>query len=610
MIAGILNHSAGIFSKPDSIEKLFRNIHPRNTLTLSSSNAEFYLGATGINSTSHLLECPHLELTYAWDGWIEPMYEEGIIRVDSAWIAESYRQTGMDFLKKLHGDFVIALWDAKKKTLILARDPVGTKQIYYFYSPDAFVFSTRLASFFDADVLTKKINNGMVGQYLIGELLDYDSTFYKGICQIPPAHFLTVQLGQTSPVIARYWDPNSIKIQTNKNAAEYHEEFFEHFKRAVGSRLDTKNTTGLLLSGGLDSSQICAMAETIRTQKPEHSPVYSACLIAEGFLQEEKELLAALGEKYGCEIETVPYFEQQSHSSLFELFQNQGETPNGDGFLTTAPLMKKFAEKGCKKILTGFGANELSNPFEVGYLLDLMFQLKIPEFLIEVKRYAFTLQSSVLKTVDFVGREALTEKTPFFIRKEIRRQRNQKRAWLRDDFKKEILIEPSLRLRPFKDLMRNKPYHALFEPLIPSSLTIMNDCAAEYGMEVGHPFLDFKLICFFLSVPGPVKIRDGYRKKFIQTSLKKIMPVPVKHRDQDTYFVPLPSLEQRRLAEIQSLQKYFSNPQSPLFNYLNYSAVQEVMVSPARMDALGYPMLWKFARLGAWLEKQSKSRDY
>lgn len=569
MLAGILNHSAGIFSKVEG---------------------------------SSLFELPKFGLTIAWNGWIEPINTTG----GAESIAESYKEKGPDFLKGLHGDFVIAVWDEKKKLLTLARDPVGTKQIYYFSSSGAFVFSTRLASFFDLNILPKKINRAAMGQYLTGELLDYDSTFYEGVRQIPPAHFLTVQSGQNSPTVTKYWGPESIQILTGKNSDEYHEEFFAHFKRAVRSRMDTENTTALLLSGGLDSSQICAMAETLRAENPRLPQVYSACLVPEGFLEEEKELLSALGKKYSCEIETVPYFKQQSDSSLFELFQDQGETPHSDGFMTVGPLMKKFAEKGCKKILTGFGANELSNPFEMGHLLDLLFQFKAPEFLNELKRYAFSQQSSLSNTAGYIFREALTEKTPVLFRKQIRRQRNRKRAWLRGDFKKDIAVEPALRLRPFKNLALNKPYQALFEPLVPSSLTVMNDCAARYGMEVGHPFLDFKLICFLLSVPAPVKIQDGYRKKFVQTALKKIMPVPVKHHDQDTYLVPLPSLEKRRLTEVQHLQKHFSNPESPLFSYLDYTAVQKIMASPAEMDAIGYPMLWKFARLGAWLNKQFK----
>lgn len=556
-----------------------------------SSDAEFRVEGHS------LFEFPHLGLTIAWDGWIESMSAEQI--------AASYKEKGCDFFPDLNGEFVLVIWDSKKNSLVLARDPVGTKQIYYFASPHNFVLSTRLAYFFKSNILPKKINKTAVAQYLAGELLDYDSTFFEGIRQVPPAHFLTVQPGQT-PKLTKFWGPESLQIQSGKKFEDYHEEFFDHFKRAVRSRIDQENPTGLLLSGGLDSSQICAMAETIRLENSDLPPVYSACLVPEGFLEEEKELLGALNQKYGCEIETVPYFEKQSHASLFELFQDQGEMPHNDGFLTVEPLMKKFAEKGCKKILTGFGANELSNPFEMGYLLDLLFGMRASEFLTELKRFSFSRESSAAEAARYVFSEALTEKTPFLLRKQLRRQRNQKRAWLREGFKKEIPEQPALRLRPFKSLALNKPYQALFEPLIPSSLTVMNDCARHYGMEVSHPFLDFKLIRFLLSVPASVKIRDGYRKKFIQTALKDIMPVPVKHRDLDTYLVPLPSLENRRRAEVQNLQKHFSNPEGLLFNYLDHAEVAKIMASPAQVDAIGYPMLWRFARLGAWLDKQFK----
>lgn len=485
-----------------------------------------------------------------------------------------------------------------------SRDPLGLNTLYYHDDGTRIVVASRISELLKEPGVPKRPNVRMIGQFLSGEFISYEDTFFEGIRQVPPGHSLTVKNGRA--VLTRFWWPEQIKLRRYADKRDYFEEFRLLFEKSVEEGLGTGSSAGLLLSGGLDSVQVCAVAETLIQKKSFLPRLKSVCLKAEGFLAEENEAVEALAGRFGSAIEFVDYSSGQEHASLFDLFMECGETPHLDGFMTTPLLLRNLANRGCKTVLTGFGANELSLPGETGYLTGLLLSLRPGKFLREARRYSEATLSPFSEVLGMLLGEASREFYPGAVRRMAKKQRNGKKTWLRREFRNLMDSTPALRLRPFREIARNKTCQALFEPLMPLGLAQMSEAAAQYGMEISHPFLNLDLIEFFLSIPPELKTEPGYRKSFVQAALAPVMPVPVKNTDDPRPAVKARPLKERRQVEFARLRRYLSNPDALLFNYADYSGVQALLWP--QNPAPDYPTLWRLARLENWLQNFFGSR--
>lgn len=505
-------------------------------------------------------------------------------------------------LGQRNGIFSGALWDSDEGKIVLFRDPLGAKPVYYAWTPEGLVFADRIAGLLAYPGMKKRADRGMIGQYLAGEFLDYSTTFFEGIFQLPPAHILTLR-PESQPEVKRYWQPESIQPQISINSDDAHQKFFELFSRAVRLRMHAAHPTGLLLSGGLDSAQVCAAAETLRASQPAPPAFFASTLVPEGFLAEEMEAIEALQKKFQTPVTFIDYAKIQKEKSVFELFLDQGETPHLDGFLTTEVLMKSLSAQGCRALLTGFGANELSNPMEMGYLSGLFLNHRYRSWGREVKQFSETIQVPLCEAIKTSLVDAMIESAPWILRRGIRQLRNQRRLWIHKDFLPYMPDLPPLRLRPFKSLPANRTYQYLFEPLIPLALCQMDEAAQANHMSAGHPFLDFRLISFFLSVPDEIKMELGFRKRFVQESLRPIMPIPVRARDDNRCWRSAGDLEERHTVELRQLKKHLHGTSEFLDSFLNYAELRRIMGDAQSVTEIGYPLLWRFARLGVWLKQ-------
>ncbi len=476
----------------------------------------------------------------------------------------------------------------------LTRDPLGLKPLYYCLNGESILHSPDISRIIALLPSPPKPCESMISQLLAGEFLDYDLTFFEGIMQVPPGHTLIFENGKKQ--LRLDWDPSRTKPRVYRRKEQYYEEFLEIFKKSVEKALEGGNA-GLLLSGGLDSSQICAVAGP---------RAKSACLLVEGFLQEEKENIEFL-RKLGADIEFVDYSAEQKTRSMFELFMEPGATPHIDAFLTTPLLLENLAARGCKVLITGFGANELSNPMETGWLMDLLRNFRLPSFFRECGRYAESAGDSTGTILKMVLGETVREICPDFLRARIRARRNAGRPWLNRNFRNKMPGRPPARLRPFHEMAQNKTFQALFEPLMPPGLAQMHEAASKYGMEIRHPFLDLELVEYFLSIPAEIKLENGFRKSFVQKALAPSVPLPFKNNEDPRPFIPMNQGESRIAMELERLRNYLSSPDSPVYRYLDYSEVQS-MLRPGNRNA-NLPLLWRFARLEKWLVTWSKCHD-
>lgn len=179
---------------------------------------------------------------------------------DGRLLLDAYRTWGEDCVDHLLGDFAFAVWDERRRQLFLARDHFGAKSLTYHSSEGLFTFASDSRAVVGLEDLPKAINRDRVFDFLVDltELSDTTSTFFEHVHRLPAAHTLTVTADEQR--LRRYWRlPDSDTLHLGSDA-EYEQALREILDRAVSCRLRSRNDTGVMLSGGIDSASVAETA--------------------------------------------------------------------------------------------------------------------------------------------------------------------------------------------------------------------------------------------------------------------------------------------------------------------------------------------------------------
>ncbi|MCL4531135.1 MAG: asparagine synthase (glutamine-hydrolyzing), partial [Chloroflexi bacterium] len=172
-------------------------------------------------------------------------------KTDTECVVHFYEDEGDDCIKRLRGMFAFALWDKKKNRLLLGRDRLGKKPMYYTIQNGTLYFGSELSAIFAALPHKPEINLEAIDLYLSLQYIPDPLTAYQGICKLPPASTLVWENGQAK--INRYWDFSyQPKISGDEN--DLTEELRARLREAVKMRLLSEVPLGAHLSGGIDSS--------------------------------------------------------------------------------------------------------------------------------------------------------------------------------------------------------------------------------------------------------------------------------------------------------------------------------------------------------------------
>jgi len=184
------------------------------------------------------------------------------VETDVAIVMAAYLKWGVGSLPRMVGDFALSLWDPGSRRLVLARDPIGTRTLFYHHNKDRIIWSTELSTLLSLAGIKLEVED----EYVAGYLADQPEpglTPYKGILSVPPGNAVVVQNGQLQ--LRRFWSPNPNSEIRYRSDSEYEEHFRQLFREAVRCRLRADGIVWSELSGGLDSSSIVCMADQILT---------------------------------------------------------------------------------------------------------------------------------------------------------------------------------------------------------------------------------------------------------------------------------------------------------------------------------------------------------
>ena len=292
----------------------------------------------------------------------EELEKEGVMfrsHTDTEVVLHAYVRWGNGFVKKLNGIFAFALFDGRRGKLLLARDPVGVKPLYYFQGPGAFVFGSEIKAILASGACPRDINWQACYDYFTYLFVPGPATAFKNVFQVPPAHFLEYNLRSRSFTLERYWRPDGNGLRCGaSNAADFassKEHLRTQFAAIVRRQMISDAPLGMFLSGGIDSQIIAGlMAKASGRQVKTFTVVFrgkefasydesrDARLIALKIGAEHREIDVSVPDPAEM-LDLVKYFDQPFGNPTFYLMY----------------LMSKSVRSEIKVALCGAGGDEL-----------------------------------------------------------------------------------------------------------------------------------------------------------------------------------------------------------------------------------------------------------
>jgi len=429
---------------------------------------------------------------------------------DTEVILHAYEEYGEDCLNHLNGMFAFAIWDTKKKKLIIARDRLGVKPLYYYILNDELLFSSEIKSILQLDDCKRELNNEALCQFITYAYTIDGQTLFKNIRELLPGHKIVYSFEDKKITISKYWE---LKLnQTNFNEDYYLEKLKYYLTESIKLRLESDAPLGALLSGGLDSSLMVAILSKI-----SNDPV-KTFTIGFGHDLDEYNEAKIVSEHCGTNHHEIQLTYNELTNSLPSILWHM-EFPFGRPSILSNYMIAKEVKKYVTVAYTGEGADELFG----GYNRYLQYANEQDNISLEDKIVSIS--------------------SGFFNEDSIRKK----------IFSQQVLQHydsPSNPKYAFGDIVKsenpacllNKALFFEFKTEIPGAQTWRIDrTGSAHAVELREPFLDYNLVEFALSIPSNLKINNsqGLKKKYILQKLgSQFLPEEIVKRKKFPWGMP------------------------------------------------------------------------
>ena len=462
---------------------------------------------------------------------------------DTETIVHLYEDLGLDCFEHLNGMFALAIWDGRNDRLVLARDRMGKKPLYYAVSNGRLVFASELKGLMTLPGISKEIEPGSIDLYLTYQYIPHPHSIYKGIHKLPPGHYAVFENGQLT--IQKYWNvdwAHEIAIDQKSASAQLRTMLAD----AIRIRLRSDVPLGAFLSGGIDSSLVVAIA-----QQQLDTPVQTFSI---GFSEadfDETHYAKMVADHVGTKHER---FEVTPDAmDILDRLVNQYDEPFSDSSAVPTWYLCEMTRRHVTVALSGDGGDELFGGYERYRALKLSGQLQswLP--------ISWLNQSWIIKRLpDSNARRSLLRRIRRFCealgQPPIERYMN----WIqifgeasRLDLYQESFIEQLPDRNPVSFLAsawRNAGKRDLLscastadlQTYMPCDLMTKVDIASmAHSLEARQPLLDYRLVEWAASLPSQLKLRGRQGKRLLMDTYYDLLPKAIWHRPKMGFGVPI-----------------------------------------------------------------------
>jgi asparagine synthase (glutamine-hydrolysing) len=470
---------------------------------------------------------------------------------DTEVILQAYAAYGLEFVQHLRGMFAIALWDATQQRLVLVRDRIGKKPLFYGVSNGQLAFASEVKAFLKWPEFRRTINAQALNDYLTFLYVPAPSSIFEGVQKLPPAHMLVADCKQGSFEVRPYWKVSATPDRS-KSFEFYEQGLKEVLAEAVQLRLRSDVPLGAFLSGGIDSTLVVGLMSRYI------SPVRTFSIGFPDARFDERAYARCAAAAFGTiHTEEVVDAFSVSPDELCKLVWYMDE-PFGDSSFIPTYWLSKLARKHVTVALSGDGGDELF----AGYPRYRYFQLLQRFNLVPAAlRRAGGHVAAALRAAVLPQSSALAERL---------RQVQKALALSEDEPEDQILamltyFDDANKSRLYSDAWRAGLNGHLGHDLVPYArcppgqgsdalagfmardfqtnmvddvLVKVDRASMACSLEVRAPFLDHHVVEFALRIPPEYKLRNGTHKVILKKAFADLLPEQIINRSKKGFEVP------------------------------------------------------------------------
>jgi asparagine synthase (glutamine-hydrolysing) len=518
-------------------------------------------------------------------------------------VAVAYEQWGTECFAKLIGDWALAIWSPSSRSVLLAKDFVGTRQLYYSIEKDQITWSTIL----DPLVLLAGKTLALEEEYIAGWLSFFPATHltpYVGIHSVPPSCFVRLDAGQNT--IRKYWNFDSSKKLRYRTDGEYEGHFRCVFAEAVRRRLRSDSPILAELSGGMDSSSIVCMADRILASGgAETSRVDTISYYDDSEPNwNERPYVTKVEEKRGrsgCHINLDSGGILKSAMSDARFCARPGFA--GRPSEANAQFACCLSSQGNRVVLSGIGGDEFTGgvPTPIPQLEDFLARAQFGPLAHQLKIWALIKRKPWFQLLFEAARRFFPPSLAGVP------QARRPASWLNPDFIKwnrRALEGYETRVKfcgPLPSFQENIfTLDVLRRQLECEALQFAPPCEKRY------PYLDRCLIEFLFAIPREQLVRPGQRRSLMRRALAGVVPQELLDRKRKAFVARAPMTAIS--GEYESLVAMGQNLASSFLGIVDAQAFQEILRQVRSGREVPIVPLVRTIALEAWLRDLRDSR--
>jgi asparagine synthase (glutamine-hydrolysing) len=570
-------------------EKMLAPFGPDGISSYINDNLGVLYFAFHTNEESRSERQPHLSASGAlltWDGRLDNRSD--LIRElsavcspavsDAEIVAAAYEAWGTACFAKIIGDWALSIWEPRDQSLILAKDPIGTRHLYYSFNRRQISWCTVL----DALVCLDQKRPALDEEYIAGWLSSFpaaDLTPYIGIRAVRPSCF--VQLDGKGEIIRKYWDFDPSRRTRYRADTDYEEAFRHHFGEAVRRRLRSDRSILAELSGGMDSSAIVCMADSLMSKGTWQTSLDTISYYDDSEPNWDDrvyfERVEAQRGRVGCHIDFASHegFEVPAESHSFSAIPDCSGMP----LAVRKEISACMTSQGNRVLLSGIGGDEFTGavPTPVPELQDELAGFRLRAFCLQLKRWALNKR----KPWFYLFFEAVSGFLPsraFGLSKGI-----PPAPWLNPQFVRQHQEATA----GYPSRIRVRGPRPSFQHHLSTIEALRRQFACEARSatpchEVNYPFLDRDFLEWIFSVPVNQLTRPGHRRSLMRRALVGIVPDEVLNRRRKAFSSRAPRASV--LASWTHLVERYPKIITDLSNIIDTTILQE-MIRDLRNDS-------------------------
>ena len=515
---------------------------------------------------------------------------------DTEVLFKGLKLKGAEFIAELNGMFAFAFFENSSKKLLIARDRLGIKPLYFFKDDNYFSFSSEIKGLksIEPELGDFSIDHSAINAFLHLGYIPKPKTIYKEIEKFPPGHFGIYHEGEFKT--KSYWSANSsIKSKQIINEKEAKKELEELLKSSIDLRLKSDVPFGTFLSGGIDSSTVSAIAQEVSPQKIK---TFSIGFANSDF--NEAEFAKQVSIYIGSEHHEFMVTEDDAKELVGDIITSYDE-PFGDSSAIPTMLVSRLAKREVTMTLSGDGGDELfhgygfynwakrlSNPLVKSSRKAIGSALKKGGN--RMKRASFLFDYPVHQVKSHI----FSQEQYYFTQKEIQDLLIHKTiypTYMDEDYSLSRKLSP-------------KEKQSLFDInyyLRDDLLTKVDIASMKYSLETRVPLLDHRIVEFALNLDEKLKIKNGEQKYLLKQILYDYAPKDIFDRPKRGFSIPLKKWLETDLKYL--IDNNLNKETVDSVGLVRFSEVENLLTRFKLGEEYLFTRIWALIILHEWVKK-------